>query len=134
MREHLYKAKNLYNDNWVFGFYALNSVGIDIIISNEHPYITYKVDPETVCEYTGWDFNGEKAFEGDTVVSNYGNGVIKFGIYNAFDNEDDFQGIYPTIGFFIQYDNGETVLPDIDNLDYFTITGSIYDKKDDKND
>lgn len=83
MREILFRGKRLDNDEWVEGSLSLEyykNHGCVMISPNEDK--CYKVDPDTVCEYTGLtDKNGKKVFEGDivTVHIDYDDGLL-FGI------------------------------------------------------
>ena len=72
MREFLFKAKRIDNGEWVEGYYQKRK---DAFENDEHLIFRYesyhtweyiKVDPETICQYTGLtDKNGNKIWEND---------------------------------------------------------------------
>ena len=70
MREILFRGKRLDNGKWVEGSLIGEDVIVGKIVEFEEDYFTtefwYKVDPETVGQYTGIDDReGDKIFEGD---------------------------------------------------------------------
>ena len=129
MREILFKGKNVDNGEWVEGCFVkvvryLDDRKMSIIIPTDtylcenceiDEYI--KVDPETVCQYTGLtDNNGKKIFEGDILrLEQSGNVKVMF--------ED---------GVFGAYFNGYGVLPLWKSLcgDGGQVIGNIFDNPD----
>lgn len=97
MREILFRGKRIDNGEWVEGSliteYYKNH-GVVMISPSEDE--TYKVDPDTIGQYTGLtDRNGKKVFEGDIVHYIYDGG--KENGWKADQNSIikwDFSGFY----------------------------------------
>lgn len=73
-RIHLYRGKRLDNGQWVEGSPIGEDVIVGKIVDFDEDYFTtefwYKVDPETVGQFTGrYDKNDKEIFERDIVVN-----------------------------------------------------------------
>lgn len=80
-REILFRGKRLDNGQWVEGSLIGEDVIVGKIVDFEEDYFTtefwYKVDPETVGQFTGiMDKSGEDLFEGD--IYNMGDDNIRY--------------------------------------------------------
>lgn len=100
MREILFRGKRTDNGDWVEGFIVssrentypngFEMINVDGInydeLDNYIPdFISYAVDPSTVCQYTGLkDKNGKRIFEGD--VAKVMQGKDKDIAYIGFEN------------------------------------------------
>lgn len=92
MRTIKFKGKRLDNGEWVEGYYRGNNEGKVFISRIKRPPLYFAVDPETVCQFTGFlDKNGKEIYEGDMLRSD----IYPFSCIedNAYDN------YYGTIGW-----------------------------------
>lgn len=75
MRTIKFKAKRLFDSKWVCGYFYQENDNTYIIedCQKDSPLnrnIPYKVDPTTVCQFTGFlDKNGKEIYEGDILRS-----------------------------------------------------------------
>ena len=91
---------------WVYGLLC-EIVGKWIIRQFEYDradYVSYEVDPETVCQYTGFkDKNKKEIFENDIVKLSDACGgffyaIVKFGSYKG-----EFCSKEHSLGFFLEF-------------------------------
>ena len=69
----MFRGKRTDNGEWVYGDLVRDNIGGSYVFPNDAPglYREYKVNPETVGEYTGLnDKKGNKVFEGDIIALN----------------------------------------------------------------
>lgn len=105
MREILFRGKRVDNGEWVQGYicrYGWTGKEKDYIIPDYASALyTFKIDPETIGQYTGvTDTNGRKIFEGDIILDSYDedNGKVEW------DNDmAKFIITFPT--FTVDFDN-----------------------------
>lgn len=92
MRTIKFKAKRLDNGEWLEGYYRGNYEGKAFISRIKRPPLSFEVDPDTVCQFTGFlDKNGKEIYEGDVLRSD----IYPFSCVG----NDEYDNYYGTIGW-----------------------------------
>lgn len=125
-REIKFKAKSIYNNEWVYGDLLHQADGTHIFMGkgkNGHT-LCPRVDPLTVCQFTGLkDCDGKEIWEGDmlsNVTNDSPDGIVVFK-YGAFSllakNGRDFCVALTYL------------LSEKDSLNRFKVVGNKFDKE-----
>ena len=105
MREILFRAKRLYDGEWIEGLlckkkYNRNKLFISYFPNEDDEEECFAVDPETVGQFTGLtDKNGVKIFEGDIVSTDIERPYLIVGfrdgcfMFNCNDGGEDYYDI-----------------------------------------
>ena len=83
MRAIKFRGKRLDNGEWLEGYYRGNNEGQAFISRIKRPPLSFAVDPETVCQFTGFkDIEGNEVWEGDILDGRIkGEVVFMFGTF-----------------------------------------------------
>ena len=132
MREILFKAKRIDNNEWVEGYYTECRgeafIGIDISSMFEifcPPVIRwFKVSSETLCQFTGLcDKNGKKIWENDILMAHLDESYPEDVVYETVE-----WGVAGWVGHETDSTDRE-YLGEFD-LEHFEVVGNIFDNKE----
>lgn len=132
MREILFKAKRIDNDEWVEGYYTEcrgeTFIGIDTSNMFEifcPPVIRwFKVSSETICRFTGlYDKNGKKIWENDILMAH---------LDESYPEDATYETVEWGVAGFVTYEAGSTDREYLDEFDseHFEVVGNIFDNKE----
>lgn len=118
-----FKAKSIYNNEWVYGDLLHQADGTHIFMGkgeNGHT-LCPRVDPSTICQFTGMkDSEGNEIWEGDLVNERYDIGSIdNFYEVVCIEEEGNFA--------FRDIDNADNYQPFVNLVDTFVV-GNKFDK------
>mgnify|MGYP002769589644 CR=1 FL=1 len=123
MRTIKFKGKRLDNGEWLEGYYRGNNEGKAFISRIKRPPLSFEVDPETVCQFTGFhDKNGKDIYEADILRLGPVICEVRWREYlGGFYLKEDFAIIPGTTPLGLMLDGYE-----------YEIIGNIFDDKPDK--
>lgn len=123
MRTIKFKGKRLDNGEWLEGYYRGNNEGKAFISRIKRPPLSFEVDPETVCQFTGFhDKNGKDIYEADILRLEPVICEVRWREYlGGFYLKEDFAIIPGTTPLGLMLDGYE-----------YEIIGNIFDDKPDK--
>ena len=123
-REIKFKAKSIYNGEWVYGDLLHQADGTHIFMGkgeNGHT-LCPRVDPSTVCQFTGMkDSEGNEIWEGDLVNERYDLASID-NLYEVVYIEEEGNFAFKDI------DNADNYQPFVNLVDTFVV-GNKFDKE-----
>lgn len=127
MREILFRAKRIDNGEWVEGllFYHYDSFYEEyrLHIQKVKLKVSFEVDPNTVCQFTGLvDKHNKKIFENDIVSC-----TEPYGVYSS---EIKGKVVYKISSFVMEYRKFNIPLRNDIPKPEFCVIGNIYDNKD----
>ena len=123
-REIKFKAKSIYNGEWVYGDLLHQADGTHIFMGkgeNGHT-LCPRVDPSTVCQFTGMkDSEGNEIWEGDLVNERYDIASVD-NLYEVVYIEEEGNFAFKDI------DNADNCQPFVNLVDTFVV-GNKFDKE-----
>ena len=135
MREILFKAKQVGDDEWVEGYYTECNgkafIGINISIYGDifevfcTPVIRwFEVDPKTLCQFTGLcDKNGKKIWENDILMAH---------LDESYPEDVTYETVEWNVAGWVAHETGSTDREYLGEFDikHFEVVGNIFDNKE----
>lgn len=132
MREILFKAKRVDNGEWVEGYYTEcrdeTFIGIDTSSMFEifcAPVIRwFKVDPKTLCEFTGrCDKNEKRIWENDILMAH---------LDESYPEDTTYETIEWGVAGWVTHEANSVDRQYLDefDLEHFEVVGNIFDNKE----
>lgn len=131
MREILFKAKTVYNGEWVEGYYLRDQYhlrGKDIIFyrkdSDRFTVYTDIIDIETLCQFTGlYDKNGNKIWEND---------ILMVHLDKSYPEDAAYETVEWNFAGWVTHEANSIDRQYLDKFDteHFEVVGNIFDNKE----
>ena len=130
MREILFKAKRIGDDEWVEGYYQKrhNFLGNEehlIFHVDSHTVWEYtEIVPETLCQFTGLcDKNGNRIWENDILMAH---------LDESYPEDTTYEAVEWGVAGWITHEAGSTDREYIDkfDLEHYEVVGNIFDNKE----
>ena len=130
MREILFKAKRIGDDEWVEGYYQKrhNFLGNEehlIFHVDSHTVWEYtEIVPETLCQFTGlYDKNGKKIWENDILMAH---------LDESYPEDVTYETVEWGVARWVTHeaDSADREYLDEFDLEHFEVVGNIFDNKE----
>lgn len=130
MREILFKAKRIEDDEWIEGYYQKrhNFLGNEehlIFHVDSHTVWEYvEIVPETLCQFTGLcDKNGKKIWENDILMAH---------LDESYPEDTTYETVEWGVAGWVTHEAGSMDREYIDkfDLEHFEVVGNIFDNKE----
>ena len=130
MREILFKAKRIEDDEWIEGYYQKrhNFLGNEehlIFHVDSHTVWAYvEIVPETLCQFTGLcDKNGKKIWENDILMAH---------LDESYPEDTTYETVEWGVAGWVTHEAGSMDREYIDkfDLEHFEVVGNIFDNKE----
>lgn len=128
MREILFKAKRIDNDEWIEGYYQkrCNLFGNEEYLFRTDSYEVWEhteIDPKTLCQFTGLtDKNGKRIWENDILMAH---------LDESYPEDTTYETVEWGVAGWVTHEDNSIARQYLDefDLEHFEVVGNIFDNK-----